>query len=131
VALEGALKLKELSYLRAEGFPAGELKHGPIALVEPGTVVIGVATRTRLWEKMMANVAEVKSRGATVILVGNDGDEETARQADAVLWVPGTHQLFAPIVDVVPLQLFAYSMAKLHGLDVDRPRNLAKVVTVE
>ena len=131
VALEGALKLKELSYLRAEGFPAGELKHGPIALVEPGTVVIGVATRTRLWEKMMANVAEVKSRGATVILVGNDGDEETARQADAVLWVPGTHQLFAPIVDVVPLQLFAYSMARLHGLDVDRPRNLAKVVTVE
>ena len=131
VALEGALKLKELSYLRAEGFPAGELKHGPIALVEPGTVVIGVATRTRLWEKMMANVAEVKSRGATVILVGNDGDEETARQADAVLWVPGTHPLFAPVVDVVPLQLFAYSMARLHGLDVDRPRNLAKVVTVE
>ena len=131
VALEGALKLKELSYLRAEGFPAGELKHGPIALVEPGTVVIGVATRTRLWEKMMANVAEVKSRGATVILVGNDDDEETARQADAVLWVPATHQLFAPIVDVVPLQLFAYSMARLHGLDVDRPRNLAKVVTVE
>ena len=131
VALEGALKLKEISYLRAEGFPAGELKHGPIALVEPGTVVIGVATRTRLWEKMMANVAEVKSRGATVILVGNDGDEETARQADAVLWVPETYQLFAPIVDVVPLQLFAYSMARLHGLDVDRPRNLAKVVTVE
>ena len=131
VALEGALKLKELSYLRAEGFPAGELKHGPIALVEPGTVVIGVATRTRLWEKMMANVAEVRSRGATVVLVANDGDEETARQADAVLWVPATHQLFAPIVDVVPLQLFAYSMARLHGLDVDRPRNLAKVVTVE
>ena len=131
VALEGALKLKELSYLRAEGFPAGELKHGPIALVEPGTVVIGVATRTRLWEKMMANVAEVKSRGATVVLVGNDGDEETARQADAMLWVPKTHQLFAPVVDVVPMQLFAYSMARLHGLDVDRPRNLAKVVTVE
>jgi glucosamine--fructose-6-phosphate aminotransferase (isomerizing) len=131
VALEGALKLKELSYLWAEGFPAGELKHGPIAVVEPGTVVIGVATRTRLWEKMMANVAEVKSRGATVVLVANDGDEETARQADAVLWVPETHQLFTPIVDVVPLQLFAYSMARLHGLDVDRPRNLAKVVTVE
>jgi len=131
VALEGALKLKELSYLRAEGFPAGELKHGPIALVEPGTVVIGVATRTRLWEKMLANVAEVKSRGATVVLVANDGDDETARQADAVLWVPPTEQLFAPIVDVVPLQLFAYSMARLHGLDVDRPRNLAKVVTVE
>jgi glucosamine--fructose-6-phosphate aminotransferase (isomerizing) len=131
VALEGALKLKELSYLRAEGFPAGELKHGPIALVEPGTVVIGVATRTRLWEKMMSNVAEVKSRGATVVLVTNDGDDETARQADAVLWVPETPQLFAPIVDVIPLQLFAYSLARLHGHDVDRPRNLAKVVTVE
>jgi glucosamine--fructose-6-phosphate aminotransferase (isomerizing) len=131
VALEGALKLKELSYLRAEGFPAGELKHGPIALVEPGTVVIGVATRTPIWEKLMANVAEVKSRGATVVLVANDGDEETARQADAVLWVPETEYLFAPIVDVVPLQLFAYSLARLHGHDVDRPRNLAKVVTVE
>jgi glucosamine--fructose-6-phosphate aminotransferase (isomerizing) len=131
VALEGALKLKELSYLRAEGFPAGELKHGPIALVEPGTVVIAVATRTPTWEKMMNNVTEVKSRGATVVLVANDGDDETARQADAVLWVPGTEYLFAPIIDVVPMQLFAYHLARLHGLDVDRPRNLAKVVTVE
>ena len=131
VALEGALKLKELSYLRAEGFPGGELKHGPIALVEPGTVVIGVATRTPTWGKMMANVAEVKSRGATVVLVANDDDEETARQADAVLWVPATPHLFAPIVDVVPLQMFAYALARLHGHDVDRPRNLAKVVTVE
>ncbi len=131
VALEGALKLKELSYLRAEGFPAGELKHGPIALVEPGTVVIGVATRTPTWEKMMSNVTEVKSRGATVVLVANDGDDETARQADAVLWVPGTEYLFAPVIDVVPMQLFAYHLARLHGLDVDRPRNLAKVVTVE
>ncbi|HEV3366858.1 MAG TPA: glutamine--fructose-6-phosphate transaminase (isomerizing) [Acidimicrobiales bacterium] len=131
VALEGALKLKELSYLRAEGFPAGELKHGPIALVEPGTVVIGVATRTPIWEKMMGNVAEVKSRGATVVLVAGDGDEETARHADSVLWVPPTEHLFAPMVDVVPLQLFAYHLARLHGYDVDRPRNLAKVVTVE
>ena len=131
VALEGALKLKELSYLRAEGFPGGELKHGPIALVEPGTVVIGVATRTPIWEKMMGNVAEVKSRGATVVLVANDGDEETARHADSVLWVPRTEYLFAPIVDVVPLQMFAYHLARLHGHDVDRPRNLAKVVTVE
>jgi glutamine---fructose-6-phosphate transaminase (isomerizing) len=131
VALEGALKLKELSYLRAEGFPAGELKHGPIALVEPGTVVIGVTTRTPIWEKMMSNITEVKSRGATVVLVANDGDEETARQADAVLWVPETEYLLAPIIDVVPMQLFAYHLARLHGLDVDRPRNLAKVVTVE
>lgn len=131
VALEGALKLKEISYLRAEGFPAGELKHGPIALVEPGTVVIGIATRTPIWEKMMSNIAEVKSRGASIVLVANDGDEETARHADAVLWVPPTEHLFAPIVDVVPMQQFAYHMARLHGLDVDRPRNLAKVVTVE
>ncbi len=131
VALEGALKLKELSYLRAEGFPAGELKHGPIALVEPGAVVIGVATRTPVWEKMMANVAEVKSRGATVVLVAEDGDQETARHADAVLWVPATEPLFSPVVNVVPLQLLAYHLARLHHLDVDRPRNLAKVVTVE
>jgi glucosamine--fructose-6-phosphate aminotransferase (isomerizing) len=131
VALEGALKLKELSYLRAEGFPAGELKHGPIALVEPGTVVVGVATRTPVWEKMIANIAEVTSRGASVVLVANDGDEETARHADDVLWVPSTEHLFAPIIDVVPLQMFAHSMARLHGLDVDRPRNLAKTVTVE
>jgi glucosamine--fructose-6-phosphate aminotransferase (isomerizing) len=131
VALEGALKLKELSYVRAEGFPGGELKHGPIALVEPGTVIIGVATRTPVWEKMMGNLAEVKSRGATIVLVANDGDEETARHADAVLWVPQTEHLFAPIVDVVPLQMFAYSLARLLGHDVDRPRNLAKVVTVE
>jgi glucosamine--fructose-6-phosphate aminotransferase (isomerizing) len=131
VALEGALKLKEISYLRAEGFPAGELKHGPIALVEPGTVVVGVATRTPVWEKMIANIAEVKSRGASVVLVANDGDDETARHADAVLWVPATEYLFSPIIDVVPMQLFAYSMARLHGLDVDRPRNLAKTVTVE
>jgi glutamine---fructose-6-phosphate transaminase (isomerizing) len=136
VALEGALKLKEISYLRAEGFPAGELKHGPIALVEPGTVVVGVATRTRggdhpVWEKMIANIAEVTSRGASVVLVATDGDDETARHADEVLWVPSTEHLFAPIIDVVPMQMFAHSMARLHGLDVDRPRNLAKTVTVE
>jgi glucosamine--fructose-6-phosphate aminotransferase (isomerizing) len=99
--------------------------------VEPGTVVIAVVTRTPTWEKMMNNVTEVKSRGATVVLVANDGDEETARLADAVLWVPETEYLFAPIIDVVPMQLFAYHLARLHGLDVDRPRNLAKVVTVE
>jgi glucosamine--fructose-6-phosphate aminotransferase (isomerizing) len=131
VALEGALKLKEISYLRAEGYPAGELKHGPIALIEPGAVVVGVATRTRLWEKMMGNVAEVRSRGATVVLVANDGDSDTADQADEVLWVPSTDPLLAPVIDVVPLQLFAYHLARAYGHDVDRPRNLAKTVTVE
>ncbi len=131
VALEGALKLKELAYLRAEGYPAGELKHGPIALIEPGTVVVGVATRTRLWEKMMGNIAEVRSRGATVVLVANDGDDQAGSEADDVLWVPATHPVLAPVVDVVPLQLFAYHLARRHGHDVDRPRNLAKTVTVE
>jgi glucosamine--fructose-6-phosphate aminotransferase (isomerizing) len=131
VAMEGALKLKELAYVRAEAYPAGELKHGPIALIEPGSVVIGVATRTSLREKMLANISEVKSRGATVVLVANDGDEDTSRHADAVLWTPQMSELLAPVVDIVPLQLFAYHLARLHGHDVDRPRNLAKTVTVE
>jgi glucosamine--fructose-6-phosphate aminotransferase (isomerizing) len=131
VALEGALKLKEISYLRAEGYPAGELKHGPIALIEPGTVVVAVATRTLLWEKVLANVAEVRARGATVVVVANEGDEETAQRADHVLWVPAVEPLLTPVVDVVPLQLLAYRLARRHGHDVDRPRNLAKTVTVE
>jgi glucosamine--fructose-6-phosphate aminotransferase (isomerizing) len=131
IALEGALKLKELAYLRAEGYPAGELKHGPIALIEPGTVVVGVATRNPLWEKMLSNVAEVRSRGATVILVADDGDEESAAEADHVLWVPPTEPLLSPVVGVVPMQQLAYRLARLHGHDPDRPRNLAKTVTVE
>ncbi len=131
VALEGALKLKELAYLRAEGYPAGELKHGPIALIEPGTVVVGIATRNPLWEKMLSNVAEVRSRGATVVLLADDGDEDSAAAADHVLWVPPTAPLLAPVVGVVPLQQLAYRLARLHGHDPDRPRNLAKTVTVE
>ncbi len=131
VALEGALKLKELAYLRAEGYPGGELKHGPIALIEPGTVVVGIATRNPLWEKMMSNIAEVRSRGTTVVLLAEDGDEESAAAADHVLWVPPTHPLLSPVVGVVPLQQLAYRLARLHGHDPDRPRNLAKTVTVE
>jgi glucosamine--fructose-6-phosphate aminotransferase (isomerizing) len=131
MALEGALKLKELAYLRAEGYPAGELKHGPIALIEPGAVVVGVATRNRLWEKFLSNIAEVRSRGATVVLVAEDGDDDAAANADHVLWVPPTDPLLSPVVGVVPLQLLAYRLAKLHNHDVDRPRNLAKTVTVE
>ena len=131
VALEGALKLKELAYLRAEGYPAGELKHGPIALIEPGTVVVGIATRNPLWEKMLSNIAEVRSRGATVVLLADDGDEESAAAADHVLWVPPTDPLLSPVVGVVPLQQLAYRLARLHGHDPDRPRNLAKTVTVE
>ena len=131
MALEGALKLKELAYLRAEGYAAGELKHGPIALIEPGTVVVGIATRNRLWEKLLSNIAEVHSRGATVVLVADDGDEEAAAVADHVLWVPECEPLLSPVVGVVPLQQLAYRLARLRGHDVDRPRNLAKTVTVE
>jgi glucosamine--fructose-6-phosphate aminotransferase (isomerizing) len=131
VALEGALKLKELSYLRAEGYPAGELKHGPIALIEEGTVVVAVLS-SFLREKVLANVAEVQARGATVVLVAPDGDERAKDVADHVLWVPAVQDpLMSPVVDVVPLQLLAYDLAQIHGKDVDRPRNLAKTVTVE
>jgi glucosamine--fructose-6-phosphate aminotransferase (isomerizing) len=131
IALEGALKLKELSYLRAEGYPAGELKHGPIALIEPGAVVVAIATRNRLHEKMLSNIAEVKSRGATIVVVANDGDEQSAAVADHVLWVPEVEPLLTPVIDVVPLQFLAYRLARQRGYDVDRPRNLAKTVTVE
>jgi glucosamine--fructose-6-phosphate aminotransferase (isomerizing) len=131
MALEGALKLKELAYLRAEGYPAGELKHGPIALIEPGTVVVGIATRNALTEKLLLAITEVHSRGATVVLVADDGDDEVAADADHVLWVPPTSPLLSPVVGVIPLQQLAYRLATLHGHDVDRPRNLAKTVTVE
>jgi glutamine---fructose-6-phosphate transaminase (isomerizing) len=134
VALEGALKLKEISYVRAEGYPAGEMKHGPIALIEPGTVVVAVATRGRLHAKVMSNLEEVRARGATVVVVANEGDEATAAVADELLQVapvPLGAELFSPVVDVVALQLFAYALAKAKGCDVDQPRNLAKTVTVE
>lgn len=131
VAMEGALKAKEISYVRAEGYPAGELKHGPIALITPGTVVVGIATRSCLWEKMCSNIEEVKSRGATIVLVGSDGDKRVAELADHVLWVPPTEPMLSPVVDALPLQFLAYWLAQAHGHDVDRPRNLAKTVTVE
>ncbi len=130
-ALEGALKLKELTYLHAEGYPAGELKHGPLALIEPGVVVVAVATDPALHEKMLSNLAEVKARGASVVAVATDDDEVIDAVADYVLRVPVTEPLFAPMVDIVPLQLLAYSLARGLGRNVDRPRNLAKTVTVE
>jgi glucosamine--fructose-6-phosphate aminotransferase (isomerizing) len=130
-ALEGALKLKELSYLHAEGYPAGELKHGPLALIEPGVVVVAVATDPAMHEKILSNLAEVKARGATVVAVATDDDESIAAVADYVLRVPATEQMFTPMVDIVPLQIFAYAMARNLGRNVDRPRNLAKTVTVE
>jgi glucosamine--fructose-6-phosphate aminotransferase (isomerizing) len=135
MALEGALKLKEISYLRAEGYPAGELKHGPIALIEPGVVVVAIATRSRLRDKLLANMQEVKARGAIVVALVDEEDADDAHVralADHVLTVPDAgHELFQPVVDVVPLQLLAYALATARGNDVDRPRNLAKTVTVE
>ena len=130
-ALEGALKLKELSYLHAEGYPAGELKHGPIALVEDGVPIVAVATRCHVYPKMLSNIQEVKARGARVIAVATEGDTEIGGLADHVLEVPETPELLSPVVVTVPLQLLAYHIATLRGLDVDQPRNLAKSVTVE
>jgi glucosamine--fructose-6-phosphate aminotransferase (isomerizing) len=130
-ALEGALKLKEISYIHAEGYPAGELKHGPIALVEPGVPVVAIATECHVYRKVLSNIQEVKARGAEVIAVATEGDREIAKLADHVLFVSRTHELLAPIVVTVPLQLLAYHIAKLRGCDVDQPRNLAKSVTVE
>jgi len=130
-ALEGALKLKELSYIHAEGFPAGELKHGAIALVEAGVPVVAVATQCHIYPKMLSNIQEVRARGAEVIAVATQGDTQIAGIADHVLEVPETPELLAPVTVTVPLQLFAYHVAKLRGCDVDQPRNLAKSVTVE
>jgi glucosamine--fructose-6-phosphate aminotransferase (isomerizing) len=130
-ALEGALKLKEISYIHAEGYPAGELKHGPIALVEPGVPVVAIATECHVYPKVLSNIQEVKARGAEVIAVATEGDQEIAKLANHVLFVSRTHELLAPIVVTVPLQLLAYHIAKLLGCDVDQPRNLAKSVTVE
>jgi glutamine---fructose-6-phosphate transaminase (isomerizing) len=130
-ALEGALKLKEISYIHAEGYAAGELKHGPIALVEEGVPVVAVATECHVYPKVLSNIQEVKARGAQIIAVASEGDEQIARLADHVLYVPRTHELLSPVVVTVPLQLLAYHIAKARGCDVDQPRNLAKSVTVE
>jgi glucosamine--fructose-6-phosphate aminotransferase (isomerizing) len=130
-ALEGALKLKEISYIHAEGYPAGELKHGPIALVEEGVPVVAVATECHVYPKVLSNIQEVKARGAEVIAVATEGDQQIAGLVDHVLYVPRTHELLSPVVVTVPLQLLAYHIAKARGCDVDQPRNLAKSVTVE
>jgi len=131
VALEGALKLKEISYLHAEGFAAGELKHGPIALIDKGSPVVTLVPQNEIYEKVLSNVSEVKARGAWVIGVGDNGDKKLEAQVDCYLSIPKIHELLSPILYVVPLQLFAYYIADLKGTDVDRPRNLAKSVTVE
>jgi glucosamine--fructose-6-phosphate aminotransferase (isomerizing) len=131
VALEGALKLKEISYIHAEGYPAGEMKHGPIALIDEHMPVVALAPRDPSYDRMLGNIEEVRARDGRVIAVCHAGDTEVARRAHEVLEVPAAPDLLAPLVSVIPLQLLAYHIAALRGLDVDQPRNLAKSVTVE
>ena len=131
VALEGALKLKEISYIATDAYAAGEMKHGPIALLDEDTPVVVVATRSPVLAKVISNIQEVRARGARVIVIATEGDEEIAQHADEVIRVPETDWLLAPLLAVIPLQLLAYNIARLRGLNVDQPRNLAKTVTVE
>ena len=131
VALEGALKLKEISYIATDAYAAGEMKHGPIALLDENTPVVVVATESPVLEKVISNIQEVRARGARVIAVATEGDETIAEHADEVIRVPRTDWMLAPLLAVIPLQLLAYHIARLRGLNVDQPRNLAKTVTVE
>jgi glucosamine--fructose-6-phosphate aminotransferase (isomerizing) len=131
VALEGALKLKEISYIATDAYPAGEMKHGPIALLDENTPVVVVATESPVLEKVISNMQEVRARGARVIAVATEGDEEIAEHADEIIRIPRTDWMLAPLLAVIPLQLLAYSIARRRGLNVDQPRNLAKTVTVE
>jgi glucosamine--fructose-6-phosphate aminotransferase (isomerizing) len=131
IAYEGALKLKEISYKHAEGYPAGEMKHGPIALVDKDLPVVVIATRDPWYEKMISQIEQAKARSGNVLAVATEGDELIPTIADEVFWVPETPWLLSSVVNVIPLQLFAYHIAAQLGLDVDQPRNLAKSVTVE
>ena len=130
-ALEGALKLKEVSYVHAEGYAAGELKHGPISLLDAEYPLVAVATRSRVYDKVISNVMEGRARDARVIAVATEGDDQIERYADDVWFVPDTHEALSPVIGIIPLQLFAYHVAVARGTDVDQPRNLAKSVTVE
>jgi glucosamine--fructose-6-phosphate aminotransferase (isomerizing) len=131
VCLEGALKLREIGCIPCEAYPAGEMKHGPIALIDEGTPVIVVATRSSAYPKLLSNIEEVRARGAYVVAVADESNEALQHDVDDVLYVPRTHPLLQPVLAVLPLQLLAYEIARLRGLDPDRPRNLAKTVTVE
>ncbi len=130
-ALEGALKLKEISYIQAEGYAAGELKHGPLALIEEGTAVLVVATESATLEKLLSNVEEVRARGGRIIAIASEGDQRVLGHADDIVWVPGTLEILSPLVNVIPMQMLSYHAAVARGCDVDKPRNLAKSVTVE
>jgi glucosamine--fructose-6-phosphate aminotransferase (isomerizing) len=131
IALEGALKLKEISYIHAEGYPAGEMKHGPIALIDEVMPVVAIVTKDGLYEKMVSQVQQVKARGGVVIALATEGDQAIQNEADHVIFVPEAPPLLAPIINVIPLQLLSYHIAVRRGADVDQPRNLAKSVTVE
>ena len=131
IAYEGALKLKEISYIHAEAYPAGEMKHGPIALVDRDMPIVAIAPKDPWYEKMISQIEQAKARGGNVIVVATEGDTQVPPLADTVFWIPETPWLLSPVITVIPLQLFAYHIASLRGLDVDQPRNLAKSVTVE
>ncbi len=132
VALEGALKLKEISYIPTEAYSAGEMKHGPIALLEEGTPVVVVATRmTTVYDKIVSNIQESRARGAHVIAIATDGNEDIQHHANDVIYVPESPAFLQAVLAILPLQLLAYQIARLRGLNVDQPRNLAKTVTVE
>jgi glucosamine--fructose-6-phosphate aminotransferase (isomerizing) len=131
VALEGALKLKEISYIPTEAYSAGEMKHGPIALLEEGTPVVVVATNIHVYDKIVSNIQETRARGAHVIAIATDGNEDIQHHADDVIYVPKSPAFLQAALAILPLQLLAYRVARLRGLNVDQPRNLAKTVTVE
>ena len=131
VALEGALKLKEVSYIHAEGYPAGEMKHGPIALIDEDMPVVCICVRDGVYEKMVSQIEQVKARNGIVIAIATAGDTAIADKVDHVIWVPEAPALFYPVLTAIPLQLLAYHLAVRRGCDVDQPRNLAKSVTVE
>ena len=131
LAMEGALKLKEISYIHAEGYPAAEMKHGPISLIDENMPVVALTPRDHVYDKMLNNVSEVKARGGTVIAVATEGDSDIADKADDVIYVPKASPMVTPILMAIPMQLLAYHIAVRRGCDVDQPRNLAKTVTVE
>jgi glucosamine--fructose-6-phosphate aminotransferase (isomerizing) len=131
VALEGALKLKEISYIHAEGYPAAEMKHGPIALIDEDMPVVFVAPKDSTYEKILSNIQEVRARGGRIIAVADNGDGEIDKLVDYTIKIPRTIEMLTPILTSIPLQLLAYHIAVKKGLDVDQPRNLAKSVTVE
>jgi glucosamine--fructose-6-phosphate aminotransferase (isomerizing) len=131
VALEGALKLKEISYIHAEGYPGGEMKHGPIALIDETMPTMAIVPKDKVYEKMLSNISEVKTRAGCILAVAFEDDENIKDRVDEVIPVPSLNQLFTPFLTVIPLQLFAYHIALARGADVDQPRNLAKSVTVE